>query len=439
MSPQTTQLTLFSEAGKSEADSEWKRFDSAEGIAVRYRYTGEKTIGYELPNGETGEVSRQSQNRWYVAFTNADGKRVGLQGRGNDPKNALVALIAAYQVREATLLARCREAEAAQAREREREAVEKLIRVTTHGIDAQPADRAEEEKPGKKVSAKLCQNPVPITWEQRRYIPSKAGGHFARTPEKLIARSTDFAAGEFRVFLASIEMATGTGRVWGKETLARIANVHPKDVKMFRESLANRGLMRRTGEKEGRAFVWELLTNEDYGLTYHANASKSSTGIEGGTSAGMGGTSGSMGGTFAGEGGTVPPQETILHQTASKEELSRVPSRNGGRPTKAPVSAPTSENRSQRRGKESEKNRSSDLNYTLDRIRDLVGLKELMPQPEGSLGLWHTYYQEDAVALNEAIGEIKNRVASGVVIKKSAAAALTHEYKRIRDERARTR
>lgn len=122
---------------------------------------------------------------------------------------------------------------------------------------------------GRRVSNKLCTSPAVVTWPQSRFIPSKAGDtEFARVPSHLYSKQGEFADGEFRVLCAMLEMATPKGLVWGEEKLSRLANVHPKDLSHFRTSLQNRALIRRTGDKEGRAIVWELLTHERYGLVY---------------------------------------------------------------------------------------------------------------------------------------------------------------------------
>jgi len=99
-----------------------------------------------------------------------------------------------------------------------------------------------------RLSTKLCLTSIAATWPQERYTPAWAVGGFARVPLPLIRASNIMAAGEYRVLLAILFCAKGTGLLQaGKKTVSKLANVAESDFYHFRDSLHNRQIIRPTG------------------------------------------------------------------------------------------------------------------------------------------------------------------------------------------------
>jgi len=167
MTAAAQQLALFDVAGVAEKCGDWKQFESAGGVVIRYDGTNPKIVPFVLPSGETGTLTQQSQNRLYTPFADADGNLVKIWGRGGNVKNALTAVAAAFQVKQATLHARAKEREAAEARQHEREAVEKLISATlteNEPSGPQRRQRRSADAPPAGEGEKRFFNPFRVDW-----------------------------------------------------------------------------------------------------------------------------------------------------------------------------------------------------------------------------------------------------------------------------------
>jgi hypothetical protein len=100
----------------------------------------------------------------------------------------------------------------------------------------------------RESKTKLCLAPITANWPQERYIPKAALGGFARVPVSMIAASQCMAAGEYRVLLAVLFCAQGTGLLTaGKKRLAKLAKVGEPYVNDCLRSLCNRQILRATG------------------------------------------------------------------------------------------------------------------------------------------------------------------------------------------------
>lgn len=223
VSAQPAQPELFTTEAVRAPEPDCKICTTGDGVTVRYRYTSEKTIRYVLPNGEKGELTRHPQNRWYTAFTNADGERQKLWGHGTDLRNTFAVLSAAYRVREAILFGRRKEveaaqaqAEAAQAHERERAAVERLIQATALEI----GESSGAVTPRKRRALELHRLPPPRPMvpeelnlegkDARSARPSEEGAFFW-APERsfeIINQSTFSAARKGNAKLALLAHST---------------------------------------------------------------------------------------------------------------------------------------------------------------------------------------------------------------------------------------
>jgi hypothetical protein len=176
--------------------------------------------------------------------------------------------------------------------------VARLNRVEARVDRIEKAIRIKSTRP--RLSSKLCAVPVVATWPEARYVPAGAPGGFSRVPLPLIPASQYMALGEYRLLQVILNFATGTG-LWavGKVKLAERANIDQANVRDFRDSLCNRGIMRPTGVIKGRGCrEYELLTHPWL------------VGDRGNEMLPLGDREPPTGGTNGATGGTVPPIKT---------------------------------------------------------------------------------------------------------------------------------
>jgi hypothetical protein len=429
----------------------WVPIALEKGGEARWRNESDDVIRLEIGD-KMFAVSRQGRGRagrarFYVpGVTNERGGR--LQTRSLDSLANRLLEVLAWQTRHGLELedlrarvskveiktgisntpAKRRKAEAEGAKARQLEREDKALAGDAVDDAAEAADAQQTVgRPARQGgNGKLCAAPVRVEWEQRRYIPKNAPGAFARVPASLIGGSREMASGEYRLLQAVLILAQRTGLLTaGKHKLARSAAIDPADVKRFRESLVNRGILRATGRTLKRGIIeYELLTHPA---------------LMDGESTDQGGEDGAQtGGNLSGTGGTVPPNK--MNEKMNPEDESRArPAFKAPRPA---VPGTPERTRAQWRGKEAEKKAAlpalDELDYVLCELGNLIGINEtIFDPPQGNRGLWITRYREDAVALREAMGEFKLKRDSGTKPRVSPAAMLTDDYKRIRDQRAR--
>ncbi len=292
---------------QERSDDGWKSIRQRHGADGRYRKISPTVIVADFGRGDLVEASWQPSQggRWYGTYAD---RQIQTRAKKGDIRGWLTN--AAHVV----LLVR-------QGRDLEAAAKSLFEMSTRHRAELEAYQNGEDDRlitgdqpaaklpPRKKLSSKLCLEPVMIDWEAKRLVPRECEYSFSKLPIALLEYQAQFAQNEWRVLCAALELGTFSGLVWGKKTWAKNARVDEKDLKWPRRSLVNRGFLRQTLEERDGSPVFELLWHPWYGPMV-----KSSNNEEGGELSDIGG------GTIGKQCPKVPPNQTSPNQTETSDE-----------------------------------------------------------------------------------------------------------------------